>query len=95
MAEEREIIATRVWVEDGRVHLVLDDGSSHAFPVKYYPRLMQATASQLNAVSLRVGGRALRWNELDEDIWVSDAVCQNYPRSRDIAVAESPAPYKS
>lgn len=47
----------------------------------YYPRLAQAGPEQLKQVTLRVGGRALRWEELDEDIWVTDAVCQNYPKS--------------
>jgi hypothetical protein len=28
---------------------------------------------------LRVGGRALRWEGLDEDIWVTDAVLGRYP----------------
>jgi hypothetical protein len=30
-------------------------------------------------VQLRVGGRALRWEELDEDIWIADAVLGLYP----------------
>ena len=33
----------------------------------------------LEKVSLRVQGRALRWEELDEDIWVDDAVQGRFP----------------
>ena len=32
--------------------------------------------------TLRVNGLALRWEELDEDIWVDDAVCGRFPRSK-------------
>ena len=39
------------------------------------------------------GGRVLRWEALDGDIWVADAVCQNYPKQSVPAVAESQAPY--
>jgi len=74
------LIATAVHVEDRIVCLDLVDGSTHTFPVLYYPRLAQAQAEQFKQVTLRVGGRALRWEELDEDIWIADAVCQNYPK---------------
>ena len=89
----QDFIATDVRVDQGMVHLNLSDGSQHAFPIHYYVRLEGATASQLSQVKLRVGGRALRWDELDEDIWVGDAVCQNYPKQKVSAVAESSQSY--
>jgi len=76
----QEIMATAVSVQNGMIRLDLVDGSTHAFPVYYYPRLCQATPAELEAVVLRVGGRALRWENLDEDIWIADAICQNYPK---------------
>jgi hypothetical protein len=33
-----------------------------------------------------VGGRALRWESVDEDIWVTDAVLGRYP-SASVALA--------
>lgn len=94
MAESQQhIIATSATVRDKRVCLELADGSTHAFPVRYYPRLAQASPAQLSGVRLRVGGRALRWDELDEDIWIADAICQNYPKAPVSAVAESRADY--
>ena len=75
------------------VQLDLADGSAHAFPVQYYPRLCNASTSDLAQVCLRVGGRALRWEALDEDIWVADAILQNYPKHTSEAVAEAPAKY--
>lgn len=74
-----DMLATSVKVRGGNVILELLDGSSHAFPIYYYPRLAQATSRQLSGVRLRVGGRALRWEALNEDIWVSDAVLGRYP----------------
>lgn len=90
---EQDIIATAAYVKDQIVCLDLADGSTHTFPALYYPRLATARPEQLQQVTLRVGGRALRWEELDEDIWIADAVCQNYPRSETSAVAEPKARY--
>jgi len=44
--------------------------------------LSSAPAKQLASVKLRVGGRALRWEDLDEDIWIADAVMGHYPAAR-------------
>jgi len=88
---DQEFIATSVYVKDRMVQLNLTDGSIHAFPVCYYPRLAEATPGELEAVQLRVGGRALRLEALDEDIWIQDAVLQNYPNPGAMAVAE-PSP---
>jgi len=88
---KNEFIATSVNVDIRMVSLSLLDGSTHAFPVSYYPRLAHATDEQLKEVTLRVGGRALRWETLDEDIWIQDAILQNYPASGTMAVAE-PSP---
>lgn len=90
---EQDIIATGFHVKDRTICLDLVDGSTHSFPALYFPRLAQAETEQLKQVILRVGGRALRWEELDEDSWVTDAVCQNYPKSEASAVAEEQAGY--
>ena len=74
-----EFVATEVSVRSGQIRLRLLDGSTHSFPVHYYPRLASASAKDLASVKLRVGGRALRWEDLDEDIWVADAVMGHYP----------------
>lgn len=89
----QDIMATAVSIRNGMISLDLMDGSTHAFPVYYYPRLCQATQAELEAVVLRVGGRALRWGDLDEDIWIADAICQNYPKQSNEAVADAAADY--
>ena len=90
---KQDIIATAAKVEDLMVVLELEDGSTHSFPTLYYPKLAKASLEELSHVKLRVGGRALRWEKLDEGIWITDAVCQNYPSKETSAVAESQSDY--
>lgn len=87
---EPEYIAVSANVRDGQVFLELADGSTHSFPAAYYPRLALATEEALSEVRLRVGGRALRWESLDEDIWIADAILQRYPFKSMTHVAEDP-----
>ena len=79
MAYEPVIVAKKAIVKDRVVHLWLVDGSTHSFPVAYYPRLASASNAALKKVKLRLGGKALRWEDLDEDIWIGHAVMGRYP----------------
>jgi hypothetical protein len=81
MGYEPVIVAKKVTVKDGRVHLWLADGSTHSFPVAFYPRLAKADSNALQKVKLRLGGKALRWEALDEDIWIGHAVTGRYPKA--------------
>lgn len=72
--------ALRCWIEGRRVWLQLADERIVSFPATKYPRLANASPAELADVQLRVGGRALRWEALDEDIWVEDAVCARFPQ---------------
>jgi hypothetical protein len=80
-----ETAAVRCWIEARQVWLKLADGRSVAFPASKYPLLANAPQKLLKRVALRLGGLALRWEELDEDIWVDDAVCGRFPRARKLA----------
>jgi hypothetical protein len=75
-----ETAAIRCWVENSRVWLELTDQRLVSFPVAKYPLLAKAPPGLLSKVQLRLSGLALRWEELDEDIWVDDAVCGRFPR---------------
>jgi hypothetical protein len=77
-----ETAAVRCWIEARRVCLELADGRSVSFPVAKYPLLASAPRNLLAKVTMRLGGLALRWEDLDEDIWVDDAVSGRFPRSR-------------
>ena len=81
----KETAAVRCWVEDRRVWLELADQRLVSFPASKYPLLTNAAQAQLEKVALRVSGLALRWEELDEDIWVDDAVCGRFPSQRELA----------
>ena len=75
----KEHAALRCWVEGRRIWLELDDQRLVSFPASRYPLLSDAPQQLLEKASLRVQGRALRWEELDEDIWVADAVMGRFP----------------
>ncbi len=85
METEKETAAVRCWVQDRRIWLELADQRQVSFPASKYPLLANASPAQLEKVTLRLHGLALRWEELDEDIWVDDAVCGRFPRSRELA----------
>lgn len=80
-----ETVAARCWVETRRVCLELADGRFVSFPAAKFPLLASAPDNLLQKVKLRLNGLALRWEELDEDIWVDDAVCGRFPRQPAIA----------
>ena len=52
----------------------LTDGRQIGFPADRFRRLHEASDEQLAAVTLRVFGAALRWEEIDEDITVRGIV---------------------
>ena len=80
-------VALRCWAEGRRIWLELADQRRIGFPAEKYPLLAKASLAQLNRVKLRLHGRALRWESLDEDIWVDDAVHGRFPRARRAASA--------
>jgi hypothetical protein len=66
------------------VFLELHDGRIFGFPAARFRRLRDASDEQLKAVSLEVGGAALRWEEIDEDLTVRGVVAGHFqlPLSR-------------
>ena len=82
---KNETAATRCWVENLRVCLEFADGRLLSFPAAKYPLLAAAPPNLLEKVKLRLNGLALRWEELDEDIRVEDAVCGQFPRGKELA----------
>ena len=74
-----ETKAVHCRIEGRRVFLELADGRHVSFPSTKYPLLANAQQTLLEEVKLRLDGLALRWEELDEDIWVDDAVCGRFP----------------
>jgi autonomous glycyl radical cofactor GrcA len=84
-AAEIEVLASRVWVEGRTVFVELTDGRQLGFPADRFDRLSQATNEQLQQVTLRLNGYALRWENLDEDITVRGVVAGRFQRALPIA----------
>lgn len=72
--------AVRCWIEDRRICVDLADERTISFPASKFPRLAAATSEMLQQVTLRVQGRALRWEPLDEDIWIGDTLPGRFPQ---------------
>ena len=75
MAIENEIsvepTAIKVWAEGRIIFIELTDGRIIGFPANRFRILKNATDEQLQEVTLRLNGYALRWESLDEDITVA------------------------
>ena len=87
MDEQNSTTATRCWIDGDRVCLELDDQRVVSFPAAKYPLLSNATTEQLSKVEIQLNGRALRWEELDEDILVADVLLGNFPKPKEAALA--------
>ena len=73
-----EPTAIRAWVEGRTIYLELTDGRIIGFPADRFKILKKASAEELQEVSLRLNGFALRWENLDEDITVPGVVAGNF-----------------
>ncbi len=73
-----EPAAVRAWAEGRRIFVELTDSRIISFPANRFKRLKSASDQQLNQVTLRLNGYALRWEDLDEDITVPGIVAGNF-----------------
>ena len=71
--------ATRAWCERGMVWIELADGRQVGVPTSKFPRLRNASDRDLAKVSVEARGKALRWEELDEDLLVEGIVAGRFP----------------
>ena len=70
--------AIRVWVEKRIIYIELTDSRIIGFPADRFKILKGASIAELQKVSLRLNGFALRWENLDEDITVHGVVAGNF-----------------
>jgi hypothetical protein len=73
-----EPAAIRAWAENRMVYVELTDGKIVGFPAVRFTRLKAATDQQLSHVTVELNGRALRWEEIDEDITVPGIVAGRF-----------------
>jgi len=73
-----EPIAVAAWSEARKIFIELADGRVVSFPANRFVILKNATDEQLQAVSIRLNGYALRWEDLDEDITVRGIIAGSF-----------------
>ncbi len=84
--------AIRAWARDRKVWIELEDGREVGFPVEKFPRLRRASDELLARVRVEARGRALRWEELDEDITVAGILAGRFGPQPHIAAGSTDAP---
>jgi len=70
--------AVRAWAADRKIWFVLEDGREIGFPAERFPRLRGAPDDLLAQVRIEARGRALRWEELDEDISIAGILAGHF-----------------
>ena len=73
-----ESVAIKAWAEKRVIYIELTDGRIFGFPADRFILLSQATDEKLKDVQIEVGGYALRWDELDEDLTVNGIVAGRF-----------------
>ncbi len=63
-------LAKNIKFENNEMWVELLDGRTLGVPLSYFPRLANATDSQLKNYIISGGGIGIHWEELDEDISV-------------------------
>ena len=61
--------ALRVRFDEDNMWVDLSDGRTLGVPLAWFPRILNATAEQKEAV--RISSRGLHWESLDEDISIA------------------------
>lgn len=60
------------------IYVELTDGRIFGFPADRFKILSQASEAQLKEVRIEVGGYALRWENLDEDLTVAGVIAGRF-----------------
>ena len=76
--ESVEPAAIRAWAEKRTIFVELTDGRIIGFPADRFRILANATDEQLQEVTIRLDGYALRWELIDENITVPGIVAGNF-----------------
>ena len=71
--------AVRAWFADGFVWIELSDDRRIGFRPDKCPRLRNAPIELISLVQVEARGRALRWEELDEDLTIDGIMAGRWP----------------
>jgi hypothetical protein len=64
--------ANDISFEENKMIVFFEDERELAIPLEWFPRLREATASQLKKWSFIGNGEGIHWSELDEDILIEN-----------------------
>jgi len=70
LINESEVAGINVWVKERIVYIELSDFRIIGFPADRFKILKSASDELLSEVKLRLNGKVLRWENLDEDLTV-------------------------
>ena len=60
-----------VWFTAERIYIRTDADKIYSLPLEVFPILKEASSAQREDFTIEMGGEALRWKALDEDIHIS------------------------
>ena len=67
-------LATDVSFADGKMIVSLQDGREVSIPLEWFSSLREASEIELNNWRLIGGGEGIHWEDLDEDLLVSELI---------------------
>lgn len=57
--------------KDHKMKVIFEDGRELAIPLEWFPKLRDASKSELNSWRFIGDGEGIHWKDLDEDILIS------------------------
>jgi hypothetical protein len=66
----KEAVISNITFDENMMHCHLDDERIISVPIKWYPRLLNATVEQRNNWEIFDGGKGIHWEDIDEDLSV-------------------------
>lgn len=63
---------TKVWFADERIYICNNQGDVLSRPLEAFPLLKEATKAEREQFVITLHGTALRWDNIDEDIHISN-----------------------
>ena len=68
LSNKNMISVKKVWFENDKIFVELNDARIIGTPVSWYPNLKKGTPVQLQNFELWENGKWIHWDELDEDL---------------------------
>ncbi len=69
-----------VWFEKERIYVLASDDKVYSRPLEAFPALKDADDKERKSFTIELGGTALRWKDLDEDIHISSFYVKDEPK---------------